>query len=757
MRRRGGMAMNVRWNRVLALLGVVVLIVIATAALTRPSSSSSSSLGSGAVGGIAQHQEQQQQQQQYFAAGKTSHGGAAAAAAAAAAAPPLPRNPPLAVNNHQALRNGVQQQRAADSLAADQVAGQAKMLDSVRQESERNRVRLHEAEQVVAALKQENELLVQRVQEKEAEIKSLDSHLAGQAEGGLAERRQQPQHQEGGRSVDVVKGAAAEVAGVAAVAVPDGRRSAIDFENLPPAGAVPKAAVFPGHEVTRPAQKGSIYVDPRHASHQTSDELEAQSHKDFAFNEYKSSQLPLDREIPDTRAPTCASQSYAPHAMRASVVVCFVNEAWSALMRTVHSVLNRSPPDLLLEIILVDDASDAPWLAEPLERELTVLPGKVRLVRSPDRLGLIRARMLGAQYARGEAMIFLDSHVEANVGWLEPLMSFMSEDPTRVVTPSIDMISSRDMTYSGSAGLSRGTFHWTLDFTWDYVQREQNQQHAPLRSPTMAGGLFGITREYFYRLGAYDEGMDGWGGENLEMSFRIWQCGGSLHILPCSRVGHIFRDRHPYTVPNSTINDTFLRNSIRLAEVWMDKFKDIFYDIRPRARKIDHGDVSARRALRSRLKCHDFQWYLDNVVGPGKFIPGPRTVLKEGRVKNGHNLCIDKGAGSLVYGCHPDTLASQAQAFWLTRVGEIRYVWDKCLTIRGGVGGSSSGGQHAGQKKAYLGACSGSPQTKFAYDEATGELKQGNKCLQGTREGLVLDTCTRDKSQSWSFTGNLAS
>jgi len=197
----------------------------------------------------------------------------------------------------------------------------------------------------------------------------------------------------------------------------------------------------------------------------------------------------------------------------------------------------------------------------------------------------------------------------------------------------------------------------------------------------MAGGLFSIDKKYFFELGTYDPGLDVWGGENMELSFKVrrsdtpaspsarlgclgcrqglpgqpragdpippstvlisllqfrlaqsqhptparvsikatsvfqvWMCGGEIEIVPCSRVGHIFRNDNPYSFPKDRVR-TVERNLARVAEVWLDEYKELFYGHAYHLvlKNLDVGDLTQQIQLRKKLQCKSFRWYLENV------------------------------------------------------------------------------------------------------------------------------------------------
>lgn len=129
-------------------------------------------------------------------------------------------------------------------------------------------------------------------------------------------------------------------------------------------------------------------------------------------------------------------------------------------MRSVHSVLERTPQNWLQEIILVNDYSDMDGLQHDVSNYVANnLTNKVRLYKTKRRLGLIRARMFGARKASGKVLIFLDSHIEVNQDWVQPLLSRIAENKKNVVVPIIDIINADTFKYTSSP-LVRGGFNW---------------------------------------------------------------------------------------------------------------------------------------------------------------------------------------------------------------------------------------------------------------------------------------------------------
>lgn len=498
-----------------------------------------------------------------------------------------------------------------------------------------------------------------------------------------------------GRRLRVSRGRGPLVAAVAALAAsagalglllwwqpgpPEGGQAVPEEPSLPPELALRqlRRPVYEKPPLGRETELGELGQPVRLHLNEAEKRREEESIQKHQINIYLSDRISLHRRLPERRHPQCKEKKFDYlNLPKTSVVIAFYNEAWSTLLRTVHSVLETSPDILLEEVILVDDYSDKDHLKEPLENYVANLR-KVRLIRANKREGLVRARLLGATLAKGEILTFLDCHCECHEGWLEPLLQRIKEEPTAVVCPVIDVIHWNTFEYLGNAGEPQiGGFDWRLVFDWHIIpQREQDQRKFKtdtIRSPTMAGGLFAVNKNYFGYLGSYDTGMEVWGGENLEFSFRIWQCGGTLEIDPCSHVGHVFPKQAPY--PRSKA----LANSVRAAEVWLDDYKEIYYHRNPHARLEPYGDVTERRMLRKKLKCKDFKWYLENVF-PELHVPEDRPgffgMLKSRGMKN---HCFDynppheneiAGHRVILYPCHG---LGQNQFFEYTSHKEIRY------------------------------------------------------------------------------------
>ena len=72
---------------------------------------------------------------------------------------------------------------------------------------------------------------------------------------------------------------------------------------------------------------------------------------------------------------------------------------------------------------------------------------KVRLLRMDQRSGLMRTRMAGVKAAKADVLTFLDSHIEATEGWLQPLLERIRLNPKAVPCPVIEEINDKTFQY----------------------------------------------------------------------------------------------------------------------------------------------------------------------------------------------------------------------------------------------------------------------------------------------------------------------
>lgn len=117
------------------------------------------------------------------------------------------------------------------------------------------------------------------------------------------------------------------------------------------------------------------------------------------YNLMATEMMSLHRTLPDYRCDECKQMIYPERLPKTSFILIFHNEAWTLILRSIWSIIERSPRELIEEIILVDDVSTWPELHRSIQDYIELLPVRVRLIRNQKREGLIRSRLIGANAA----------------------------------------------------------------------------------------------------------------------------------------------------------------------------------------------------------------------------------------------------------------------------------------------------------------------------------------------------------------------
>lgn len=328
--------------------------------------------------------------------------------------------------------------------------------------------------------------------------------------------------------------------------------------------------------------------------------------------EKTAAELPSFPQPPEVRHQRCRGAKYDFKELpTVTMVIPYLNETWTQIRQTLSGVLANTPPELLDEILMVDDGNSKEWQHH---EDMTNLSPKVRVHRNEERQGLIRSKVIGAETVKSPVIVFMEPHCIVNKQWLEPLLVQLahSNGHSTLVMPVLDIIPEDNFNDYKVANHHIGGFDWSLTFNWMALISDRNKSYHlpdPYPTPALSGGIFALWKDWWHKSGTYDVNMTEWGGEHIEMSLRTWRCGGRIEVVPCSRIGHVFRARNPYIVHPSLV----IRNQKRAALVWLDERLEEFYKEVPLARHMDAGEIQERMDLKHKLQCKSMDWYVDNV------------------------------------------------------------------------------------------------------------------------------------------------
>lgn len=291
-----------------------------------------------------------------------------------------------------------------------------------------------------------------------------------------------------------------------------------------------------------------------------------------------------DPFLSDSCQTQTSTQTIDESASSVAVIITVRDDDPYDVISSIKSIVASSSPQLS-NILLIDDWSQTPvtewphWhILDPKVKEA------VKIYRTNEQLGMAGSKYFGSVQAQKiksiEYLVFMSSPAIVSDHWLSSLIRTLREFPSSIVYPAVDAIAT-DGFVKGDNVLA--AIDWSLNFVWESVDHrriavvpehlEEISDNTPLSSP-ISSDILAMTVSFYNDIGGFDRIMNSlaWGGshDTVELSLRVWLCGGRIIKQPCSRVAKKFSNfAKDAAIAKGATQRDFDRSALSIAERYM--------------------------------------------------------------------------------------------------------------------------------------------------------------------------------------------
>lgn len=265
--------------------------------------------------------------------------------------------------------------------------------------------------------------------------------------------------------------------------------------------------------------------------------------------------------------PICPRPRHEPESL-VTVAVCTRNRA-AQLPACLDALSRLDYPAHLLDLLVVDNAP-----TDDSTRTVVARFRRCRYVVEPEP-GLDRARNRAIVEARGSILAYTDDDVSVDGGWVRAIAEAFAEEPeamcvTGLVVPD-EVDTDAQVLFERYGGFGRGCERQVFRVDIEGGHGAARQYGGTGRFGTGANMAFRCS--FFERAGGFDPWLDvgtpANGGGDLEMFFRVLQCGHALVYEPAAVACHRHRrDMAALTAQIANNGIGFYAYLVRTARAW---------------------------------------------------------------------------------------------------------------------------------------------------------------------------------------------